>query len=180
MQQLTTDTTPGVVVRTEIGLDREKATLMAALDTQREHVLGILDGLDDGTLHRSALPSGWTCAGMIGHLALDVERFWFGAVIGGDPAARGDTAVTAWQHGERLTATGLRDLYRDSIARADEVIATTALDASPVWWPESPGSWRLSDLREVLLHVITETACHAGHLDATRELIDGRLWLVLD
>jgi Protein of unknown function (DUF664) len=29
------------------------------------------------------------------------------------------------------------------------------------------------------VHVITETACHAGHLDAVRELIDGRKWLVL-
>jgi Protein of unknown function (DUF664) len=28
-----------------------------------------------------------------------------------------------------------------------------------------------------MLHVITETACHAGHLDAARELIDGRQWL---
>jgi len=28
-----------------------------------------------------------------------------------------------------------------------------------------------------MLHVITETACHAGHLDAVRELIDGRQWL---
>jgi hypothetical protein len=41
------------------------------------------------------------------------------------------------------------------------------------------GDWRLHDLREILLHVITETACHAGHLDAARELIDGRRWLVL-
>jgi len=30
-----------------------------------------------------------------------------------------------------------------------------------------------------MLHVIVETACHAGHLDAVRELIDGRRWLVL-
>lgn len=158
----------------------EKERLLATLAAQREHVLGIIDDLDDDALHRSVLPSGWTCAGMIGHLALDVERLWFGAVIAGDPAARGDTAVTAWQHGERLTAAGLRDLYRDSTARADEVIATTALDASPVWWPDTTSSWRLNNLREVLLHVITETACHTGHLDATRELIDGRLWLVLD
>jgi hypothetical protein len=34
-------------------------------------------------------------------------------------------------------------------------------------------------VREVVLHVITETACHAGHLDTARELIDGRLWMVL-
>jgi hypothetical protein len=30
------------------------------------------------------------------------------------------------------------------------------------------------------MHVITETATHAGHMDAARELIDGRQWLVLD
>jgi Protein of unknown function (DUF664) len=29
------------------------------------------------------------------------------------------------------------------------------------------------------MHVITETAVHAGHLDAVRELIDGRQWMVL-
>jgi len=34
-------------------------------------------------------------------------------------------------------------------------------------------------LRQTILHVITETATHAGHLDAVRELIDGRTWLVL-
>jgi Protein of unknown function (DUF664). len=27
--------------------------------------------------------------------------------------------------------------------------------------------------------VIAETACHAGHLDAARELIDGQQWVVL-
>jgi len=30
-----------------------------------------------------------------------------------------------------------------------------------------------------VLHVITETATHAGHLDAVRELIDGRTWMIL-
>ena len=40
--------------------------------------------------------------------------------------------------------------------------------------PDAEGEWRLHDVRDVLLHVITETACHAGHLDAVRELIDGQ------
>ena len=49
-----------------------------------------------------------------------------------------------------------------------------------VWRPSSlAGRWRLDNLREVILHVLTETAVHAGHLDAARELIDGRTWLVL-
>jgi hypothetical protein len=37
----------------------------------------------------------------------------------------------------------------------------------------------MTDLRAIVLHVLTETACHAGHLDAARELLDGRLWLEL-
>jgi hypothetical protein len=32
----------------------------------------------------------------------------------------------------------------------------------------------------VLLHVLTETSIHAGHLDAVRELIDGRQWVVVE
>ena len=35
------------------------------------------------------------------------------------------------------------------------------------------------DLRTILLHMIVETSVHAGHLDTTRELIDGRQWIVL-
>jgi hypothetical protein len=35
------------------------------------------------------------------------------------------------------------------------------------------------DVRSVVMHMVTETAVHAGHLDAVRELIDGGQWLVL-
>ena len=54
------------------------------------------------------------------------------------------------------------------------------LEDAPNHWPDHFGSWRLPDLRAIILHVITETACHAGHLDAARELIDGNTWLILD
>jgi hypothetical protein len=37
----------------------------------------------------------------------------------------------------------------------------------------------MDTVRQLLLHTLTETACHTGHLDAARELIDGRKWLVL-
>ena len=52
-----------------------------------------------------------------------------------------------------------------------------SLDAPPARWPDYFSSWRLRDVREIILHVITETAVHAGHLDAARELLDGRTWL---
>jgi hypothetical protein len=38
---------------------------------------------------------------------------------------------------------------------------------------------KASTVREIMLHVIGETACHVGHLDVVRELIDGRTWMIL-
>ena len=69
------------------------------------------------------------------------------------------------------------DLYRREIAASDAALAGLSLDAPPARWPEYFGDWRLQDVREVILHVITETATHAGHLDAARELLDGRTWM---
>jgi Protein of unknown function (DUF664) len=44
-------------------------------------------------------------------------------------------------------------------------------------WPQGAwGGWRLHTLNEVLLHLVVEPSCHAGHLDAERELIDGGTW----
>jgi hypothetical protein len=69
--------------------------------------------------------------------------------------------------------------YRRNSERADAIIADASLDAAPAWWPDFFGSWRLDSVREIVLHVITETAAHSGHVDAARELIDGKPHLVL-
>jgi hypothetical protein len=64
---------------------------------------------------------------------------------------------------------------------ADAVAALLSADEAPKYWPQELfGDWRLDSVREVLLHVLVETATHAGHLDAARELIDGKQWIVLD
>ncbi|MGV9302531.1 MULTISPECIES: DinB family protein [unclassified Nonomuraea] len=156
--------------------------LLTALNGQRRHVLGIVDGLTEEQLRRPVLPSGWSCLGLVNHLALDVERFWFGAVVGGRRAAIDELAGTAdaWQVGPDVPARDVLDRYRQEIDLADAVITATPEDAATAWWPQDLfGDWRPRTHRDVLLHVITETACHAGHLDAGRELIDGRQWLVL-
>jgi uncharacterized damage-inducible protein DinB len=154
--------------------------LLESLNDQRQHVLGILDGLSQEDLRRPVLPSGWTCLGLVHHLALDVERFWFRAVMAGEPMETGDNAVDAWQISPDVPAETVLNLYRGETELANTIISETDLDTAPAWWPEDLfGSFRLNDLREIMLHVITETACHAGHLDAVRELIDGRRWMVL-
>jgi hypothetical protein len=43
----------------------ESAVLRSSLDSQRLHVLGILEGLPDEALRRPVLPSGWTCVGLV-------------------------------------------------------------------------------------------------------------------
>ncbi|PRY17945.1 DUF664 domain-containing protein [Kineococcus rhizosphaerae] len=154
----------------------------AQLCAQREHVLGIVDGLDEQDVRRPVLPSGWSCLGLVNHLALDDERFWFPLVVAGEPelVATFDPGLDAWDVGDE-PATVVLERYREQCARADAVIAATAADAPPRWWPgDLFGGFRLADLRAVLLHVLVETATHAGHLDAARELLDGRQRLVLD
>ncbi|MEV1007943.1 DinB family protein [Streptomyces sp. NPDC049881] len=162
-------------------MNAELAALKGALDRQREHVLGILDGLSDENLRRPVLPSGWSCLGLVHHLTMDVERFWFPGVIAGDPDVAGQLAAGAeahWSVPEGMTAGKVFDGYRAAIARADAVLATAAPEQEPAAWPvEIWPVWRLPDVRHVLLHVIVEVACHCGHLDAARELIDGTTWL---
>lgn len=163
-------------------IDAETTTLLRYLNAQRRHVLGVLEGLDDDALRRPVLPSGWTCLGLIQHLALDVERFWFGAVVAGDQAVIDglDDITNAWHVDATVPATTIFDLYRREIERADTIIAARSPETPPAWWPgDLFGDFRLHTLREIVLHVMTETASHAGHLDAARELIDRRQWMVL-
>ena len=161
----------------------EAELLLAHLRSQRRHVLGILDGLDEEALRRPVLPSGWSCLGLVRHLAMDDERFWFRGVVAGEQGVRDEVAAStesSWQLQPDDTGASVLARYREEAGRTDAIVASTPLDAAPEWWPDFFGEFRLDDLREVLLHVITETAVHAGHLDAARELIDGRTWLVVD
>jgi hypothetical protein len=156
----------------------ERSALLRQLTAQRAHVLGILEGLSDEALRRPVLPSGWSCLGLVQHLALDVERFWFRSVVAGEQVElpEGDEG---WRVADAIPAGQVFDLYRDETRRADAIIEATPLDAGPSWWPDFFGDLPPRDLRRTILHVLVETATHAGHLDAVRELIDGRTWLVL-
>lgn len=161
-------------------MDATTAALLSALDTQRDHVVGILDGLDERALRAPVLPSGWSCLGLVQHLAVDVEWFWFAMVVGGGLAEAPLPDSDAWVVAADVSAEEVFERYAAERVAADQVIAATPLEAPPACWPvDLFGDFRLPDLRAVLLHVIVETACHAGHLDAARELLDRRQWLVV-
>ncbi len=161
----------------------ESALLISALDSVRRHVLGILDGLDEEQLRRPVLPSGWSCLTLVNHLAMDDERFWFRGTVAAEPEVIADVAngVSGWELPPEVSSVEVFERYRVEAQRTDEIIEATPLDAAPAWWPDDLfGGFRMDNLREVIAHVLIETATHAGHLDAARELIDGRTWLVLD
>ena len=168
---------------------KELETLGRYLDGQRHHVLGILEGLSEEQLRRPVLPTGWSCLGLVRHLALDVERFWFPGVFAGQPDVVGQLTSdeeTHWHVPQGMTAADVFAEYRAAIERANSVLAAArerdrVLEQEPAAWPvQIWPDWRLPDLRHILLHAITEIASHAGHLDAVRELIDGTTWMVVD
>ncbi|MDI6102308.1 DinB family protein [Actinoplanes sp. NEAU-A12] len=157
-------------------IDAEKAVLREFLAYQRASVEAILAGLGEEALHTPVLPSGWTPLGMVEHLG-HAERHWFQQVLTGvvEPLPWPDDCAPLTTVRPSETVLGF---YRDECARSDKIIAETALDAVPVWaHPQEPLASQTTDLRRIILHMIEETARHAGHLDAARELIDGRTGL---
>ena len=159
----------------------ETSVLLASLNEQRRHVVGIIDGLEEVDLRRSLVPSGWTPLGLVQHLTLDVERFWFLAVVAADRRTIDelDGGDDSWRVSAGVSGAAVFERYRAAVAAANQIIGSVPLDAEPPWWPTDQfGDWRLESLREIILHVIVETASHAGHLDVMRELLDGKQWIV--
>ena len=110
------------------------------------------------------------------------EHYWFRSVVGGESFGFFPPGPNAeWQLSPGESAEDVFSLYRDEIQRANAVIASTPLDMPPRQPDERWQEWGIDfpDLRYIMLHVIKETACHAGHVNAARELLDGRQWIVL-
>jgi uncharacterized damage-inducible protein DinB len=155
------------------------ALLRGYLQGQRRHVLAAFDGLSDEDMHRAVLPSGWSGVQLLHHLALDDERFWVRAMIGGDVDARDGLSDNAWAVPDGLSVSDVRELYLRETQLSDAVLTEVDLGGAPAWWPDFMGKQWMQSNRDVLLHVIVETAAHAGHADAVRELIDGKQWVVI-
>lgn len=158
----------------------EMELLLAVLRGQRQHVLAAVEGLSEDDGRRAMLQSGWDVRGLLQHLARDDESFWIAAVVAGDPVAIEQVGMPGWAVDTDRTLSEVVTEYRATCERTDVALAASDLDAPPAWWPDFFGEWRMNTVREIVLHHITETACHAGHLDAVRELKDGRQWMVID
>lgn len=147
----------------------ERDALGHYLAAQRHSVLAIVDGLDDGALRRPVVPSGWTPLGLIEHLA-HAERFWFGQVVAGDADPPGDDGnpFTTGRSAADVLAS-----YRRQTAHSDGILAGTALDSLPAGPVPPDMAAEIHTVRDVVLHMVEESARHARHLDIARELLDG-------
>ena len=63
--------------------------------------------------------------------------------------------------------------YRDRTRLTDDMLATTALDSAPLCRHDGTDTDQPRTVREIVLHILEETAAHSGHLEIARELLDG-------
>ena len=157
----------------------ERADLLASLARDRQFLRYTVRDLTDEQARQRTTVSELTLGGLIKHVTL-TERQWLNFILTGPSAMSGEnTDVDAWSQGFRMledeTLAGLLDGYAQVAAHTDELVATLPdLDAAQPLpeapWFEPGARW---SARRVLLHVIAETAQHAGHADIIRESLDG-------
>ncbi len=160
--------------------EADKKALLEFLSAQRESVLAIVDGLAEPLFRTSVVPSKWTPLGLVEHIT-GAEYFWVQVVLGGkaDPQPPDESTVVG-EWGPFLTDRPVSEVieeYRQVCGLTDETIRDLPLETAPRYRPPWVGPDEATDLRWILLHLIEETARHAGHLDIARELLDGRTGL---
>jgi hypothetical protein len=154
----------------------EAELLEQFLDGQRTAMLAKTEGLDREQLARAHPPSALTLGGLLHHLAL-AEEDWMEIHFLGqpdrDPFANADWAGDPdWQFRvpEGMQPEQLRQRYRDACDRSRAAVRQAP---GPGQMSAKPVRGEHFSLRWVLLHLIEETARHAGHADLLREAIDG-------
>jgi hypothetical protein len=158
----------------------ERADILQALAKQRYFLRYTVRGLTDEQAAQRTTASELCLGGLIKHVAL-TERQWVNFILEGASAmgGSGEADTSEWAGGFHMldgeTLAGLLEDYGKVARRTDELVAMLPdLDAGhplpQAPWFEQGARW---SARRVLLHVIAETAQHAGHADIIRESLDG-------
>ncbi|MGH2557211.1 MAG: DinB family protein [Actinomycetota bacterium] len=154
----------------------EREMLENFLDFYRETILWKVSGMSEEDLRRVIVPSGWSPLGMVKHLAY-VEQNWFRSRLAGEQGLSvpwTDEDPDADMRAEPDESTDeIIKFYRDQCERSRSIAAGAALDDLAAEWPADRPPEKRPNLRWIYVHMIEETARHAGHLDVVRELIDG-------
>jgi uncharacterized damage-inducible protein DinB len=128
----------------------------------RGAVLRKIDGLSDAEARWRPEGALISLLGIVNHLT-HVEWRWVDGSLLGAEVSRSEEEFSP---GPDLTVDAAVGAYRERGTATDTAVRSLPL-TQPCLWEDD------KDLRWVLLHLINETARHAGHADATRELLDG-------
>ncbi|MFB7759827.1 MULTISPECIES: DinB family protein [Streptomyces] len=162
----------------------ERADLLESLRLHRGFLRFTVRGLNEEQIRLRTTASELCLGGLIKHVTAG-ERGWTDFILDG-PAAMGDFTAMTPEEQERWAARsvvepgetleGLLEEYAAVAARTDAIVATLPdlgvshpLPRAP--WFEEGARW---SARRTLLHIIAETAQHAGHADIIRETLDGQ------
>ena len=157
--------------------DDPKETLHRYLRQAREALLWKVEGPSEYDIRRPLVPSGSNLLGIVKHVA-SVEAGYFGGIFGRpfpDPMPWFDEGAEPnadmWATADESREWVIH-LYERVWAHSDATIDALGLDAPGLvpWWSEER---RNVTLHTMLVHMVTETNRHCGHVDILRELIDG-------
>ena len=142
----------------------ERETLQALLQYQRESLVKKVSGVSAEAARHSPVASGTSLLWLMKHMAR-AESLWILQRFAGQDPVIDDDRVRPED-----TVESAIDAYRSTWLCTDAVVAATpTMDVSCRYLgDEAP-----VNLRWVLMHLLEETARHAGHADVLRELIDG-------
>jgi uncharacterized damage-inducible protein DinB len=145
-----------------VGTTDEKELYLRWLRFLRGAVLRKVEGLDDDAARWTPDGRLIQLIGIVNHLTR-VEWRW---IDGGMLGAEVSRSEEEFRPDPSLTVADAVEAYRARAVATEAAVRSLPLDA-----PCRKGEQ--ADLRFVLLHLINETARHAGHADAVRELLDG-------
>ncbi|MER7808453.1 DinB family protein [Streptomyces sp900116325] len=152
----------------------EREALCSFLDKQRADLLRKVEGVSDKDARMTPTASSLSLMGLLKHSAL-WERRWFQVIVAGRPLPGEwpEAEVQDWQDedfrvDEQDTVKRWTAFFEEQVAISREIVAGLGLEA-----PCRRSDLVDRNLRWVLLHMIEETARHAGHADIIRESIDG-------
>jgi uncharacterized damage-inducible protein DinB len=151
----------------------ERELLSGFLDWYRAVIENKVADLSRDEATRIMTPTGLSPLGIVKHLG-DVERRWFRLRFAGEDVVTlrtDDDPDADFRIDPSDTVASVLDFYGASAADSRRITDGASLDAMSV--SDSPHYGRVS-LRWILVHMIEETARHAGHLDLMREQIDGK------
>jgi uncharacterized damage-inducible protein DinB len=156
--------------------DSEREGLLDFLAQQRYVLRMAAYGLTDEQARRAPSASSLSIGGLVKHVT-STEQGWIDRIRGVPETGSPQDYLAGFRMTDDETLAGLLDAYQNVADETDAFLADADLDTRiPV--PKDGAPWHPADLdhwtaRWIVLHMIEETARHAGHADIVRESIDG-------